>query len=99
VAEVIYTRRALEGLERLLQFLEREQPGAGSVAAAIIADGIGLLERHPLIGRPVEHDLRELLISRGKSGYAALYRFRRAQDVALILALRHQREAGYADLD
>jgi predicted transcriptional regulator len=41
-------------------------------AAAVIADGIGLLERHPLIGRPVEHDLRELLISRGKSGYADL---------------------------
>jgi plasmid stabilization system protein ParE len=68
-------------------------------AAAVIADGIGLLERHPLIGRPVEHELRELLISRGKSGYAALYNFRRAQDVVLVLAIRHQREAGYADLD
>lgn len=99
MAEVIYTRQALEDLERLLQFLEREQPGAGPAAAAIIADGIGLLERHPLIGRPTEHDLRELLISRGKSGYAALYCYRRAQDVALVLAIQHQREAGYADFD
>ncbi|MFO1400739.1 MAG: type II toxin-antitoxin system RelE/ParE family toxin [Steroidobacteraceae bacterium] len=97
MAQVIYARRALDDLERLLQFLERERPGAGPAAAAVIADGIGILERHPLIGRPVEHDLRELLISRGRSGYAALYCFLAAHDVALVLAIRHQREAGYAD--
>lgn len=99
MAQVIYARAALDDFERLLQFLEREQPGAGPAAAAIIADGISVLERHPLIGRPVEHELRELLISRGRSGYAALYSFRRAQDAVLILALRHQREAGFANLD
>jgi plasmid stabilization system protein ParE len=98
VAEVIYARRALDDLERLLQFLERDHPGAGTAAAGIIADGISILERHPLIGRPVEHGLRELLISRGKSGYAALYSYQRARDIALVLAVRHQREAGYADL-
>ena len=97
MAEVIYARRAVDDLERLLLFLEREQPGASAAAAAIIADGLGILERHPLIGRPVEHDLRELLISRGRSGYAALYGYQRAQDVVLVLAIRHQREAGYAD--
>ena len=54
-----------------------------------------VLARHPLIGRPAEKGLHELLISRGKSGYAALYRYLEAADVVLVLALRHQREAGY----
>jgi len=52
------------------------------------------LQRHPLIGRPVESDLPELIISRGRSGYAALYSFEEHQDAVLILSLRHQREAG-----
>jgi len=53
-----------------------------------------VLKRHPLIGRPAEHGLRELLISRGRSGYVALYRYLVESDTGLILALRHQREAG-----
>jgi hypothetical protein len=33
--------------------------------------------------------------SLGKSGYVTLFEFVEAQDVALVLAVRHQREAGY----
>jgi plasmid stabilization system protein ParE len=55
----------------------------------------GGLTNHPLIGRPVEEGLRELLISRGQSGYVALYSYEQAENVVLILATRHQREAGY----
>jgi hypothetical protein len=36
------------------------------------------------------------VISRGRTGYLALYSFEATHDVALILALRHQREAGYS---
>jgi len=53
------------------------------------------LKRHPLIGRQVESDLRELIISRGKTGYVALYSYEADQDAILILAIRHQREAEY----
>ncbi|MFH1870719.1 MAG: hypothetical protein ABIK82_22960 [Pseudomonadota bacterium] len=38
---------------------------------------------------------RRALISRGRTGYAALYSFEEAQDAVLIPAIRHQREAGY----
>jgi plasmid stabilization system protein ParE len=55
-------------------------------------DAVEVLARHPLIGRSVEHGLRELVISRGKSGYVALYDFREPQDAVLVLAIRHQRE-------
>ena len=43
----------------------------------------------------MEYGLRELVISRGRTGYVALYSLEEGQDAALILAIRHQREAGY----
>jgi plasmid stabilization system protein ParE len=97
MAEVVYARRALADLERLFEFLAETDPDAAAVAVETIQDAIGILERHPLIGRLVEHDLRELVISRGGTGYLALYDFVEAIDTVLILALRSQREAGYAD--
>ena len=57
-----------------------------------------ILRRHPQIGRPVEDDLRELVISRGSSCYVALYSLEQVPDACLIFALRHQREAGYPDM-
>ncbi|HUL68409.1 MAG TPA: type II toxin-antitoxin system RelE/ParE family toxin [Burkholderiaceae bacterium] len=53
------------------------------------------MKRHPLLGRPVEQGLREMLISRGRSGYVALYRYDPATDVVLVLRVRHQREEGF----
>ena len=35
------------------------------------------------------------MISRGRTGYVALFSFEEAHDAVLILAIRHQREAGY----
>ena len=61
----------------------------------MIEEAVSVLIRHPLIGRPVEYGLRELVISRGRSGYMALYSLEEAHDAVLILAIRHQREAGY----
>ena len=56
-----------------------------------------MLQRHPLIGRPAPHSLRELVISKGQSGYVALYRFLPSKDRIEILAIRHQRESGFVD--
>jgi len=41
--------------------------------------------------------MRELIISRGHSGYVALYSYEEEEDAVLILSVRHQREAGYLD--
>jgi addiction module RelE/StbE family toxin len=97
MAEVVYAERALADLERLFEFLAETDPDAAAVAVEIIQDAIGILERHPLIGHPAEHDLRELVISRGRTGYLALYDYVEPADTILVLALRSQREAGYAD--
>ena len=100
MARLIYTDRALEDFERVVQFLLDEEPTAALQTYGLIEEAIDMLARHPLIGRPVEAGLRELLISRGRSGYLALYSYERLHDTVLILAIRHQREVQYPfDLD
>jgi plasmid stabilization system protein ParE len=96
VAEVVYSRHVFSDLVRLADFLAKDAPEAAAAAIDVIRDGIEILERHPLVGRPCEEGLRELLISYGKSGYVALYSYEQRQDVVLVLALRHQREVGYS---
>jgi plasmid stabilization system protein ParE len=85
VAQVTYSAPALEALERAL----------AATTAAAIESGIENLARHPLVGRRVEGDLRELVISIGATGYIALYRFLVQSDEVRVLALRHQRDVGY----
>ncbi|MDR3480923.1 MAG: type II toxin-antitoxin system RelE/ParE family toxin [Burkholderiaceae bacterium] len=95
MARLIYSYTALLDLEKLTDFLLETDPLAAAETAGLIEEAVTVLKHHPLIGRPVESDLRELVISRGKTGYIALYSFEAEQDAILILAIRHQREAGY----
>ena len=95
MAKLSYSRRALADLERLTDFLADTDPAAAAETVHLIAEAVSLLARHPLIGRPVENGLRELVISRGRTGYLALYSVEPAHDAVLVLAVRHQREAGY----
>ena len=87
-----FATRAFEDLDRLTQFLLDRAPELAAETGPLILGGLGTLKDHPLIGRPVEADLRELLISRGRTGYIALYRYNPADDVVLVLRVRHQRE-------
>ena len=96
MADVRYTERALGHLDRLTEFLTAAEPDAAAETAAIIVDAIEVLRRHPEIGRPGEDDFRELVISRGRTGYMALYRYDERDDAVIVLAIRHQREAGNA---
>jgi plasmid stabilization system protein ParE len=82
-------------LERLFDFIAEQDLDAATSAVHYIGEAVELLERHPMIGRPSEEGLRELVISYGKSGYVALYVFVETEDVVLVPALRHQREGGY----
>ena len=97
MATVKLARRAFAELERIFEFLAKTDAEAAAVRLEEVQEAIELLERHPLIGRRVGGGRRELVISRGKSGYVAMYRWWEAEDVVLVLAIRHQREAGYAD--
>ena len=87
-----FATRAFEDLDRLTDFLLDRAPELAAETVPLILGGLRTLKDHPLIGRPVEADLRELLISRGRTGYIALYRYNPADDVVLVLRVRHQRE-------
>jgi len=96
MARLIYSSRAFNDLDRLTDFLIDTDPVAASETVDLIAEAVSILKRHPQIGRPVEDNLRELVISRGKTGYVALYSYEAEHDAVLILAIRHQRESGFA---
>lgn len=96
MAQVIYSPAAWADLERLAEFLLEDNAAAALETYDLVTGAIAVLVHHPLIGRPCSGELRELVISRGKSGYLALYGYDEERDCAVVLAIRHQREAGYA---
>jgi plasmid stabilization system protein ParE len=87
VATVVYSGRSLEHIERI--------SGAAIAAVNAIRSAVENLAAHPLIGRRVEGEIRELVVSYGQTGYIALYRFVVPLDEVRVLALRHQREIGF----
>ena len=97
MAQVIYSRAAQRDLDRIIDFYLDSDARAAREVLWLIDEAIDVLGNHPYIGRPAERDLRELVISHGRSGFVAIYSIERKDDIVLVLALRHQREAGYVD--
>lgn len=95
MARLVYSARALDDLDRAFAFLEDQDQDAAVAAVDAIISAVETLARHPLVGRIMTKDLRELVISYGRTGYVALYRFVPARREVRILAIRHQRELGY----
>src|SRR5678815_2461459 len=83
VTRLVFSRRAFQDIERLVEFLTETDPGAANGTAEILIGGLRILQDHPLVGRPVELGYRELLISRGRTGYVALYKFDVAKDAVI----------------
>ena len=93
---LIWTPAALQDVQRLYRFLAEKNSDAARRAVKTIRDSVKVLERQPGVGRPAEEmdpEYREWIIDFGDNGYVVLYRYR--GDTAVILAVRHQREAGY----
>ena len=95
MATVVYAGRSLIDLERAFDFLKLENPPTALAAVVAIQTAVDNLARHPLIGRRIAGEIRELVISYGQTGYVALYRFVVSRDEVRMLALRHQRELGF----
>jgi plasmid stabilization system protein ParE len=75
MTELVYAGQALLDLERLADFLLQTDPQAAPDTAVLIFEALETLTQHPEIGRKVHFGQRELVISRGRTGYLALYRF------------------------
>lgn len=95
MATLGYTERAIEDIRRVAIFLLESDPAAAMATAELIEDALQVLRRHPLIGRLVEEGFRELPISRGHTGYLALYAYDESADAVIVHAIRHQRESGF----
>jgi plasmid stabilization system protein ParE len=95
MARWVLSPSAAEDLEQLTDFLMQRMPDEAARTVDLVVDALNILEEHPRIGRPLEFALRELVISRGKTGYLALYEYDEQSDLVIVLALRHQREQDY----
>ena len=96
MAALIWSPGALGDVQRLYRFLASKNPDAAKRAVKAIRNGVKILASHPAIGRPAEEmepEFREWMIDFGDSGYITLYRYDGV--TAIILAVRHQKEAGY----
>jgi plasmid stabilization system protein ParE len=83
-------------VQRLHRFLAANNSDAARRAVKAIREGVKVIAMHPSIGRPVPEmapEYREWPIGFGESGYIALYRC--DGNTPVILAVRHQKEAGY----
>jgi plasmid stabilization system protein ParE len=93
---LIWSPPALLDVQRLYRFLAGKNIDAAKRAVKAIREGVKVIVQQPGIGRPVqdmEPQYREWLIDFGSSGYIALYHY--DGQTAVIVAVRHQREAGY----
>lgn len=88
-----YSQKALADINRLVSFLVSTDISTALDTFNIIDDAIQVLKRHPDIGRVTGvTGKRELIISRGRTGYVAIYEFDKLTDIVVILAIKHQRE-------
>jgi plasmid stabilization system protein ParE len=94
-----YSSGAFEDLERIFDTLEADDPTLAANSVKLIGDAIGDLAARPLLGRPAEEGLRERVVSRGRTGYVALYRHLESAGCVLILAIRHRFLAGYPNTE
>lgn len=84
-----------DDFERILEHLAQHDAENIPVRIHEIVQAMDVLETNPLIGHPAAGDKRELIIGQRSQGYVALYRYVPEIDTVFVLAIRHQREAGY----
>lgn len=94
--KLVWSPAALLGVQRAYRFLAEKDADAARAAVSAIRKYAAILKKFPNAGRPAEDldpEHRELLIPFGLSGYVLVYELH--AEMILVLALRHQKEAGY----
>jgi toxin ParE1/3/4 len=96
VARIELAPEVAEDLDRILDHLQAHEVEHAAARLREIIVAVDVLQSNPLIGRPASNDKRELVIGHGSHGYVALYRYVSEIDTVFVLAVRAQREAGFA---
>ena len=94
--KLIWSPQALLDVQRLYRFLVPKNQDAAKRAVSAIRNGVTVLSLQPAMGRPVpdmDDEFRDWIIDFGDSGYVARYRL--DANNLIILAVRHQKEAGF----
>lgn len=92
---LIWSPLALRDIQRIYRFLAGKNPGAAKRAVQAVREGVRVLGHQPQIGRPIDdmaEVYREWQIDFGDRG--DVMRYRAAPDAVIVLAVRHQKEAG-----
>ncbi|NTW88869.1 MAG: type II toxin-antitoxin system RelE/ParE family toxin [Desulfobulbaceae bacterium] len=86
---------AILDLQRLKEFIFQQNKEAAERAIRLIKAAVMQITTHPRIGKPVEGfpDYHEIVIPFGTAGYVVRYRIK--GDTALIIAIKHGKEAGF----
>ena len=96
MAHIELAPEVLQDFDRFFDHLASFDVNDLPARIAEIIEALQLLTHSPLIGRLVKGGKRELVIGQGSRGYVALYRFVARIDTVFVLAVRSQREAGFA---
>jgi plasmid stabilization system protein ParE len=94
--QLIWSPQALLDVQRLYRFLAPKNQEAAKRAVTAIRQSVKVLSLQPGMGRPVEgmdNEFRDWIIDFGDNGYVARYRLE--AEKVIILAVRHQKEAGF----
>ncbi|SRR5258708_10012128 len=91
-AKVVWRERALEDINRLYDFLFKNNEEAAAKAAQVILRGSSLLEESPRLGRPMADrtQRRELFIPFGSGFYVLRYFL--TNGIVVIVRVWHGRE-------
>lgn len=91
--QVVLTEQAAQDLRRIYDFLALKNVMVARNAVMAVKEGLNSLAQFPAGGRFFDDEYREWPVSFGDSGYTVLYRIE--PDIVVIVAIKHQREAGY----
>ena len=96
MARIELAAEVAEDFDRILKHLAEYEVADRQTRLDENIQAINVLLHNPLIGRPVAGKMNELVIGLDAHGYVALTRYVAAIDTVFVLAIRSQREAGYA---
>jgi len=83
-----FTRRALENLSEIAEYLNNRNPAAARRVRSDIEEGLGILKLFPSAGRAQTTEGVRKLVSR-KYGYLIYYTPREDSAEVIILSIRH----------
>ncbi|MBS0560470.1 MAG: type II toxin-antitoxin system RelE/ParE family toxin [Proteobacteria bacterium] len=95
MARIALAPEVLDDFDRILAHLAAYAVPDAPARIMAIVQALDILQTSPLIGRPAQGGMWELIIGRGARGYVALYRFVPGLDTVFVLAIRSRRKAGF----